>query len=762
MLLLRKYTGVVWALFVFVQLYALECAAQNKPFRIKDYGIIIPDEKKYDIVWERDYDGFISVQKDGRYGVLDGKLREVIPCKYDERIDFSNGYAVVDSNFMQGLFDSVGRVVLPCAFSSIRQDIRAPGAPQFFVYDERKCFKLLCRTGVLVPCDSMYDGVVTNAGKASGKRNFYKSDRSIGYTKKNRKVYKASVLGSSGHYIASDDSGRYGVLSSNGDEMLSFEFDAYFTCSVPDHVCLRKNKLWGCVKVSTGQTVIPFEYDVIRCIAGTDGIFYREKGSKHEMVDLESRVWDTKGFSIVKALASDIFEATVPDEYGIRKGCINRKCDTLLRFSFWKIKGYYNGFFRVNYHNNDVMVDSKGTQLPYEIRPADTFKDGLIEVINPARRGCRDYFNYPRLYMDTLCRVVRKYPGSANYMRFDCFHNGLARVVDEEGYIGYVDRYGKNIVPCIYEEANDFFEGRARVGKGNQWQYINRVGKVISDSIFARGMDFEEGRACVGFTSGVAGYVDTNGQVVNPSVYEDCSPYFNGFSSVKKNGRWGLINREGNLILDCKYEWPLGYSEGLVPVCENDRWSYVDTFGRTMIQMPDSISYCGAYLCGSAFVCAGEKFGMINSSGGITVPVMYTYLGGRHNVFMKYATGGEKYGLMSRRGIKITPPVYRDMFFSEKSDVVVVSHIYGFGVIDIKGREIVPAVFEEIYPDYFGEGLMKAKLNGRWGYLTSSGVIKVPFVYDDATVFSEGLAAVKKDSKWGLMNKAGKVEIWLH
>lgn len=760
MLLLRKCPVVFWALFVIVQLYSFGGAAQSRPFRLIDYGIIIPDDGKYDVVKERDYDGYISVQKDGRYGVLDRKLREVIPCKYDKQIDFSDGFSIVDSGFLQGLYDSSGRVILPCAFSSIIRDIRAFGDAQFVVYDDRKCFRLLGRDGSIVSCDSLDVGGRSGATGPSVDTNANGLDLSVVYTKTHRKVHKASVLGSSGHYIGYDGR-RYGVVSPKGEEIFPFEFDGYFICSVPDLVCLKKSQLWGCVNFSTGRVVMPFEYDRIKCITGSNGIFYREKGSKHELVDLESRVWDTKGFSIVKAFASDIFEATVPDEYGIRKGCINRKCDTLLRFTFWKIKGYYNGYFRVNYHNYDVMVDAKGNELPYEIRPADTFKEGLIELINPARKGCGDFYNYPRIYMDTLCQIVRKYPKGADYMRFDCFHNGMARVVDDEGYIGYVDRAGKNVVPCIYEDADDFYEGRARIGKDNRWRYINSSGKVMSDSIFLWAGNFKEGRACVSYTSGGAGYIDTNGLMVTPSVYEDCLPYFNGFSSVKKDGKWGLINRSGYLVIDCRYDWPLVYSEGLVALCENGRWSYTDTFGRIMVRMPDSISYCSAFVSGSAYICAGEKFGLIDTSGVITVPVMFTDLGGWHNKFIKYAIGDEKYGLMSRRGAKITPPMYRDMYFSEKSDFIVVSDTYGYGVIDINAREIVPAVFEDINPDYFGEGLMKAKLNGKWGYLTESGAVKVPFIYDDATVFSEGLAAVKKDGKWGLVNKAGKVAVWL-
>lgn len=736
-------------------------AAQDRKLSVKDYDVVIPDEKMYDVVWERDYCGYILVQKGGKYGVLGRNLKEIIPCKYDNRIDFTDGYAIVESNFRYGLFDSLGNVVLPCSYSGITRDFRANGGVQFSVYDQRKCLRFFSVSGALIPCDSIPEGALADTNYYSAATSFKESVPSIGQATTYRKIYRSLALDTFGYCIASDDSGRYGVLFLNGKQMLPFEYDDYFISSIPDHLCLKKKQFWGCIKISTGQVVMPFEYDKIKSIVGAPPMFYREKGEKHELVDLKYQVWDTKRFSIVRSLDSDVFEATIPCEYGIRRGCVNRNCDTLLRFADREIKDHYNGYFRVRLFGYDLMEDSKGNHLPYKINTFDTFKDGLVELINPERESCRPFYNYPKIYMDTFCRVIRKYPQNANYQKIDCFHNGLARVVDEEGYIGYIDYLGKVVVPCDFDDGNEFFEGRALVGKNAHWQYINTSGEVISDSIFFHGTNFEEGRACVKYTSSTAGYIDTNGRMVIEPMYDDCTPYFNGFSSVKKNARWGLINRSGRLVIDCLYDCPLGYSEGLVVVCENKRWSFVDTFGRKVMKMPDSIIECGSFSHGTACVSSGKKFGLINTAGKITLPIAYEDLECWHEKFIKFAVDKDKYGLMTRDGRRITPPVYRDLYFSGKSDVIVVSHTFGYGLIDSKGRELVPAVFEEIHPDYFGEGLMMAKLNRKCGYITLSGAVRVPFIYDDATVFSEGVAAVKKDGKWGLINKDGNITVWL-
>ncbi len=46
------------------------------------------------------------------------------------------------------------------------------------------------------------------------------------------------------------------------------------------------------------------------------------------------------------------------------------------------------------------------------------------------------------------------------------------------GKWGFVDTTGKEIVPCIYDDAGYFNEGLANVKKEEQWGFIDKTGKV--------------------------------------------------------------------------------------------------------------------------------------------------------------------------------------------------------------------------------------------------------------------------------------------
>ena len=56
-------------------------------------------------------------------------------------------------------------------------------------------------------------------------------------------------------------------------------------------------------------------------------------------------------------------------------------------------------------------------------------------------------------------------------------------------------------------------------------------------------------------------------------------------------------------------------------------------------------------------------------------------------------------------------------------------------------------------------GLAKVSKDGKFGYVTKSGELVVPLVYDEALTFSEGRAGVRKGNKWGYLDSTGKVVV---
>ena len=90
--------------------------------------------------------------------------------------------------------------------------------------------------------------------------------------------------------------------------------------------------------------------------------------------------------------------------------------------------------------------------------------------------------------------------------------------------------------------------------------------------------------------------------------------------------------------------------------------------------------------------------------------------------------------------------------YSEDLAIVILDNKYG--VIDRKGRKIVPTIYE--YISNFSEGLIAVCLNNKWGFIDKTGKEAIPLIYDDVLDFSEGLVGVKLNNKWGFIDKTGR------
>ena len=75
------------------------------------------------------------------------------------------------------------------------------------------------------------------------------------------------------------------------------------------------------------------------------------------------------------------------------------------------------------------------------------------------------------------------------------------------------------------------------------------------------------------------------------------------------------------------------------------------------------------------------------------------------------------------------------------------------------GKVIVPCKYDDAW--FFSEGLVRVKLNGKWGYLDNTGKEIIPLKYDEAYNFFDGLAVVGLNDKYGYIDKTGKETISL-
>lgn len=146
------------------------------------------------------------------------------------------------------------------------------------------------------------------------------------------------------------------------------------------------------------------------------------------------------------------------------------------------------------------------------------------------------------------------------------------------------------------EDKNVYYEGIAPFSEGlslvysdkkKSYSYINNRGEALIDSI-DKGSNFSEGLAYVHLKKQVGvldkkilhkGYINRKGEIVldissvrnkksGKQIYDiqDAGAFEGGMASLKRDNKWGLINKKGEVIIDFLYDNKLSFKNGLARV----------------------------------------------------------------------------------------------------------------------------------------------------------------------------------------------------
>lgn len=180
-----------------------------------------------------------------------------------------------------------------------------------------------------------------------------------------------------------------------------------------------------------------------------------------------------------------------------------------------------------------------------------------------------------------------------------------------------------------------------------------------------------------------------------------------GTFAVMKNGKVGYMNTQGKLVVptiyddlqdpDDKYDetWANPVSEGRIVVAKNGKYGIIDTNNKIIMPFTSKYSFIDA---------VNEGMALVRSKSG-------------------------KYGFVDKNGKEVITPKY------QATD----GHFGG----------------------YYGfqQGLAGMFDGKKWGYITKTGKVAVPFIYDEIRPFSEGVAGVLKNGKWGFIDGSNKTVI---
>ena len=325
------------------------------------------------------------------------------------------------------------------------------------------------------------------------------------------------------------------------------------------------------------------------------------------------------------------------------------------------------------------------------------------------------------------------YLGSENI--FDSitpFTNGYS-IVSSSGRFGVIITAGEQIIPCIYdlvEFAEDCFIIQNENGRKG---LTDQAGRILIEPSYSE-LDYHDGTAAVCYWWSDFGIVDLNDQLIIPMIYENASPFENGWAWVQEKDTYlsNYIDRNGDLLFT---DWIIG------PASMNDNYAIGDLENGNSILLNlntmESIYYRSADVA------------FINSR------------------------------------LVLTEGSY---LFSPKDD----TERKPIKLYDIMNDAYISLEYDTIQPFTFGLAAVCSK--GKWGYINEDYELVIPLKYTRASqfseerawvvldnneavidlhgnvvfcdkenalinscVYSEGVAAIETKDGWGFINKDGKV-----
>ncbi|QHV95317.1 WG repeat-containing protein [Spirosoma endbachense] len=341
--------------------------------------------------------------------------------------------------------------------------------------------------------------------------------------------------------------------------------------------------------------------------------------------------------------------------------------------------------------------------------------------------------------------------------------NGSA-VVCQDGKYGYIDKEGNQLLPFQFDDAFTFNEGVAVVKQENKWMVIDSKGQPLKtldyDSIYQSDTLFMIKK------KNLYGCLNTKGEeIIKPEVpssfhFRDGLAYFGPFKD-------GIIYMDTRLKPALIINGTQGsdFSEGLSAIIRDGKVGFINLNGELVIPAEydvkdySGITFLPSFSLGLACVHKNGKYGFINKQGEIVIPLQFDHAYDFNKSGITTVTVNKKQGVINTQGDFVLQPIYESVNTIPSGINIIRAELNGkFGFVDKTGKVVRPFIYDLVY-DY-NDGRFFARQNGKWALLDQDGKQITPFHFENVYGgFEEGVACVQLNGKYGYISKSGKLII---
>lgn len=529
--------------------------------------------------------------------------------------------------------------------------------------------------------------------------------------------------------------GKYGLLNAAGKQLMDFEYDdikdPYDQFHSGPYLVIEKNKKQGIIN-NAGKMITQPEYSGDISVAGN--YFIVTKNGKKGLLD-------SVGKELLPAVYNDIEAMILTDKDGSEKLFFKVKEKALYGFfnpailkliapafldvDFTNLGDSVPTFIEVSYQGKKGLYSMEGIRLmPMNYESYKFLSDhspfNLLEVKNGEKKGVYD--------LQQQKEIVP--PEYNSIKQFDTANNIIlaGKEVANYGKIYSVyDTKTGQVLPLAYQNIDqlnkDYFLLTKKTMEKESWSLWNRKTNKNTP------LSYRNVKIC--------------GDSVLLVVSDNMFTYLYDIAAQKILSGKYPVNKDadGGFIPSVS-----AFQSGIAKVVQQGKFGFIDATGKVVVP----ISYDVAELLKNGCILLAKKaendkwvYGYADSTGKVIVPLMYDY---DTNAYASDYNGN------------LFLPLYK---INDNRDK------YLEGRADLKGKVLIPPIYNVIYKESSGNGFL-VKQGDKFGILDTAGGVIIPLAYNDVLLdetidnvsntvrFSFPLLC-QKDNKFQYISKSGKL-----
>jgi len=447
-------------------------------------------------------------------------------------------------------------------------------------------------------------------------------------------------------YARAKLNGKWGFVDTVGNWKILPQYDTvlYFKENI---AAVRQNGKWGFID-KDNKTIVPFQFESISTDFSNNNYLVEKHGVSLRL-NLKGE-FITENIEEKWSLTDNLIRVFENGKYGIQ----NTSGEWIVQPIFEETDlHFYRGLLLVKLNDKYGYINRSGD---YVIEPqyyyANSFSTEFPET-SYRKESERNGVSLEEAFFYNLPY------DHESYFRIDTCNNKYAEIttiIEDSIYAAktvanerfmFIDKNYLPITDTVFEDLvfNGYFDRKIKVKTGTKWKLLNldlspfcsiemdTILEIYSELFIYKNND-------------TYGYITKNGQNITTDF--DCILAFKrGFAAVQQNEKWGFINQNGDLVIPIVYDSVATFSNGLAAVKQGNLWGYIDESGTEVIK--PKFEKQGWFSTDYAIVNEKNKYGLINMHGDFEFFPHFDFIGVQRNTDFVVVKLNGKSGIIRKK-----------------------------------------------------------------------------------------------------------------